>query len=412
MSSTILRPHPAATPQDWIVDAAITGLLAAVTCGPHLAMALIGGYYGAYYGNPVVVFVTCLALVTPLVLRRHYPVLMIWLMGMAALMQTLVTATPTMSLVVIPIAVYSIARWVPGDEARHALWWGLFGSVIGPARWTLAVGPFYAGRMILLIFAAIVCFGCVVTPYAVGRRVREQAEADASWRRAQLERQKMSLAAQEQRVRLAEIDARQDIARELHDIVAHSLSVIIVQAEGGKALAAKKPEAAAQVLDTIAETGREALAEARRIVAVLRQDAGAADWGPAPTLDDIADLVARTGERIDFTESGERPSVSSAVALTAYRVVQEGLTNVLKHAGPTARAWVALESSPDRLVVTVTDDGAGAAVRSDGRGNGLRGMRERVDAMGGTLEAGPREDGGFRVRAVLPATAGPSTGRM
>ncbi|MGL5405983.1 MAG: sensor histidine kinase [Propionibacteriaceae bacterium] len=403
----MFREHPTATRTDWVVDGCLAALLTSLTCAPHALIMLLEEPYSAYYGNPVLVLLTCLGMTIPLILRRHYPLLMLSAIALSAMAQVCVTQTPTLSLIVIPLAVYSVARWVDGEPARIALWWGVVGATLGPLRWVLAVGPFYAGRMILLIFTAVVCFGCVVTPYAVGRRIREQSEADIAWRRTQLERQRITLLTQEQRVRVAEANARQEIARELHDIVAHSLSVMIVQAEGGKAIAIKKPEAAAAVLGTIAETGREALDEARRIVGVLRsnnQNMGSADFGPAPTLADIPDLVARTGDRIHLAISGTQPILPSTLELTAYRVIQEALTNFLKHAGPRAHAWVNVTYQQQLIDIYIRDDGAGAAIRSDGLGNGLRGMEERVTAMGGTLAANPLSEGGFAVHVLLPVT--------
>jgi signal transduction histidine kinase len=257
---------------------------------------------------------------------------------------------------------------------------------------------------VLLVLAMTVCAGLVLTPYAVGRRLRESALIDSQQRIVKAQRYRAILAEREQQARVAEERTRNEIARELHDIVAHSLSVMIVQAEGGKALATKKPEKAPEVLETIAETGREALLEMRRIVGVLRQDTDA-EFSPSPSLAEIPDLVDKSGVKVELKVTGEEPVVSQALGLVIYRVVQEALTNVLKHAGPSAHATVTLAYSPTAIYVEILDDGYGAAVQGDGRGHGLQGMRERVTSMGGQLSAGPRKEGGFRVMAKLPVQA-------
>ena len=275
-------------------------------------------------------------------------------------------------------------------------------------RWQLTIAAGYdptsGTPWVLLILAMAVCAGLVLTPYAVGRRLRESALIDSQQRIAKAQRYRAILAEREQQARVAEERTRNEIARELHDIVAHSLSVMIVQAEGGKALATKKPEKAPEVLDTIAETGREALVEMRRIVGVLRQDTDA-DYSPSPGLAEIPELVEKSGVKVTFTVTGQEPVVSQALGLVAYRVVQEALTNVLKHAGPGAHASVTLAYSPTAIHVEIVDDGYGDAVQGDGRGHGLQGMRERVTSMGGRLSAGPRKEGGFCVMAKLPVQA-------
>ena len=155
------------------------------------------------------------------------------------------------------------------------------------------------------------------------------------------------------------------------------------------------------MLDTIAETGREALLEMRRIVGVLRQDTDA-EFSPSPGLIEIPDLVEKSGAKVELRVTGAEPVVSQTLGLVVYRVVQEALTNVLKHAGPSAHATVDLTYSPTAIHVEILDDGYGDAVQGDGRGHGLQGMRERVTSMGGQLSAGPRKEGGFCVIANLP----------
>jgi signal transduction histidine kinase len=305
------------------------------------------------------------------------------------------------------VVAYSVARWIPGQPARAVVVIGAFGAVLGPMRWILDdFGNPSLRQLIWLALASFVCLGLVITPYAIGRRVRESGEAHQDRVAAAEERYRTLLVERDQDARLAESRARTQIARELHDIVAHSLSVMIVQAEGGRALAAKKPEAATQALTTIAETGREALSEMRRILGVLREapePGREAEFAPAPRLTDIPDLVARTSDRVRLAVHGQPPRVSAALELTVYRVVQEALTNFLKHAGPSATAMVTLTYGMHQIAIDVLDNGvASPTVAPQNPGHGLRGMHERVASMGGRLLTRARPNGGFQVTAVLP----------
>ena len=210
--------------------------------------------------------------------------------------------------------------------------------------------------------------------------------------------------------RQAAADERLRIARELHDIAAHQVSVIAIQAEAGQALLPDQPARAATVLATIGDAARDALTELRRVLGVLRdvdRDATASPTSaatePQPGLDDLDDLVARVrdaGVAVDLTVEGSRDvPLPDGVDLSAYRIVQEALTNVLKHAG-SARAEVNVRFLPHQLDLEIRDEGCGAT-RTNG-GHGLVGMRERVDLLGGELTAGNRPGGGFAVSARLP----------
>jgi signal transduction histidine kinase len=206
------------------------------------------------------------------------------------------------------------------------------------------------------------------------------------------------------------VDAeRLRIARELHDVVAHSMATINVQAGVAAHLLREQPEQATKALEAmeaVRSTSKEALRELRGILNLLRSTDDAEPTAPVPRLSQLDDLVAaseKAGLATTVEVRGPAREVPPAVDLAAYRVVQESLTNTLRHAGP-ATARVNLSYGPDTLVVEVTDDGRGAsaAVPGPGDGNGLRGMRERAEAVGGTLHAGPSASGGFSVRAVLP----------
>ncbi|MEM9465915.1 MAG: sensor histidine kinase [Actinomycetota bacterium] len=204
--------------------------------------------------------------------------------------------------------------------------------------------------------------------------------------------------------RHAVADERTRIARELHDVVAHSMSVMVVQAGAARRVLDANPQQAADALEAIEATGRESLDEMRRILGVLRSDDEELELAPAPSLDDFGRLVdhcEQAGLPVELTVEGDPVELPASLELSAYRIVQESLTNTLKHAGP-ARATVALTYADDELHVRVHDDGRGAAATAVGAGQGLVGMRERVEAFGGSLDAGPRAGGGYAVSAVLP----------
>jgi signal transduction histidine kinase len=194
------------------------------------------------------------------------------------------------------------------------------------------------------------------------------------------------------------------IARELHDVVAHSMGVIAVQAGTGEYLIDTDTAEAKRSLHAIAETSRSALAEIRRMLGVLRSDDGAADRAPARGLDDLDELtgeLAAAQVNVTVSVAGTPGALPRSVDLNAYRIVQEALTNVLKHAGP-ANASVSVRHDAGAVRLTISDDGDGSVVNTTGGGHGLVGMRERVAVYGGTLEAGPRSGGGFEVDAWLP----------
>ncbi|WP_030435149.1 sensor histidine kinase [Actinoplanes subtropicus] len=195
---------------------------------------------------------------------------------------------------------------------------------------------------------------------------------------------------------------RARIARELHDVVAHGMSVITVQAAYGRLVVRSEPAEAAGALDAIETTGRQSLAELRRLLGVLRTgEPGPAREEPAPGLADLARLAehtARAGVLVDVSISGEAGTLGPGLELSAYRIVQEALTNVVKHAGTDA-ARVTVEHRPGALVLEIVDRGRGGEIRAEG--HGLTGMRERAALYGGTLLAGPLPEGGFKVSATL-----------
>ncbi len=234
-----------------------------------------------------------------------------------------------------------------------------------------------------------------IVGFAVGDKYRE---VDAAKERAALaERER------EERARRAVADERARIARELHDVVGHSVSVMTVQASAVRRLLEQDQERVSEALQVVEQTGREALAEMRRMVGVLRHAEDGPALAPQPSLEQLERLVEHTrnaGLPVDLRVEGDPVQLPTGIDLTAYRLVQEGLTNAIKHAGAN-RAEVLVRYAGGHVEVTVSDDGCGAG-DGGGGGHGLVGMRERVSVYGGKLEAGARPEGGFLLRATLP----------
>lgn len=367
-----------------------------------------------------------LLLLIPLIWRRRFPVAVFTVVSLACFLQVVVGVGPLFGDVGFLVALYSISAYASRRMRLAALGVGVLGAFVATLSWwpsSLRVweenpydtGPWYEPLIPPLLLLALVGFTWTLGDLLRTRRAYV-AELEERARRLELER--------DQQARLARTAERTRIARELHDIVAHSLSIVIAQADGGRYAGEHDPAAALRSLDTIGTTGRGALAEMRRLLGVLRSDGkGAADDGdagdtngadvtraPQPGLDEVAALVERvraSGQSVTLATSGVEQSLPRGPGLAAYRIVQEALTNVVKHAGPAAVARVSLTYGADALRVEVVDDGRGAAVdRTDGDGQGIVGMRERVAVYGGSLTAGPAAGGGFAVNALLPMPEG------
>ena len=240
----------------------------------------------------------------------------------------------------------------------------------------------------------------------VGRRVQLREQ-----RAAQLQREQGAEA------RRIVIEERTRIARELHDVVAHRVSLMTVQAGAAKAVAAEDPEGALRAMAAVEEAGRQALDELRHLLGVLRPETGLDGLGPQPGLADLPRLVEQirgAGLDVSLATDGVPAALPARVDLFAYRIVQEALTNVLKHAGPGAHAEVRLGTEPGGIVIEVLDDGKGleppsaAAGPFRSAGHGIVGMRERALLLGGTLDARPRPGRGFQVVAHLPTGGEPT----
>lgn len=261
--------------------------------------------------------------------------------------------------------------------------------------------PSTDSKLDAMVAPALSCAGLAVSAWALGVAGSQRDR----YVRGLLESAEQTRRVAERDVVLAAQDERARIAREMHDVVAHGLSVIVVQADGARYAAAQDPDVAVTTLGTIADTGRDSLAEMRRLLGLLRTEESGVR--PQPRLDDVPHLVdeaVAAGTPVDAELPDVWPQVSEGVGLATYRVVQEALTNVRKHAGPqaTVRLRVAVES--DAVRVHVADDGRGAAGDPvpGSTGHGLVGMRERVGVHGGELRAGPAPGGGWVVDARIP----------
>ena len=254
------------------------------------------------------------------------------------------------------------------------------------------------GQLGQFIFVSLIFTVVWVVGFSLGRKFAEADEARERAARAERER--------ELRARDAVAEERARIARELHDVVGHSVSVMTVQASGVRRLLRPEQEREREALLIVERTGREALAEMRRMVGVLRRPEEAPALAPQPSLEHLDRLVEQareTGLPVDLRVEGEALELPAGVDLTAYRLVQEGLTNAIKHSHAT-RAEVVVSYGDAQIEVTVSDNGNGVG-NGGGGGHGLVGMRERVSVYGGQLDAGPQPGGGYRLRAKLPVAS-------
>ncbi len=340
----------------------------------------------------------------------------------------LLTALMTLPLVLrrvhpIPVFVLTLLTWgadrvldypATTSSAAVVLVFHSIGSEL-PRRMSTAIGvPVVVAVSAFTVLGAVtlesVTWGSAVftllataVPLLLGREVHERrrrfTELEERAERAERER--------EARAKQAVADERARIARELHDVVAHQMTVMTLQAEGAHRVAGSSDPRIVEALGVIRDAGREALGEMRRMVGLLRDpDAATPDMAPLPQLSDLDTLIAgieRAGVPVDFSVSGTPHKLGEGIELSVFRIVQESLTNAVRHGGPGVSATVAIHYGDDRLDVSVRDDGRGAANRDEnGDGHGLVGMRERVAVLGGTFTAGPRPGGGFEIEASLP----------
>ncbi|MFB7590277.1 sensor histidine kinase [Streptomyces sp. NPDC056169] len=388
-----IRRHPTGVDTFWAVVLLGFSLLWVATTYPAV-------HHSVAYGVVAGLFSLVVAL------RRRAPEKMLLLAVGLGLVQLAFGLMPFMAdfamlVIVFTVAAHDGPRWA----SRLALVGGLSASTLSQLRWNTEGIESVAARIFFTVIMTV--------PFALAwvlgdsLRTRRAYFAQLEERASRLERER------EAQAKVAVAAERARIARELHDVVAHNVSVMVVQADGAAYVMDSSPETAKQALETISTTGRQALAEMRRLLGILRtgehQEAG--EYVPQPDVGQIEDLVEQVrgaGLTVDFAIEGSPRPLPSGVELTAYRIVQEALTNTRKHGGPDVGASVRLVYFDDGLGLLVEDDGRGAPQEmyedggADGRGHGLIGMRERVGMVGGTLDAGPRPGGGFRISALLP----------
>jgi signal transduction histidine kinase len=366
-----------------------------------LALLTSGLYVTAAPDLPLWIAVTIVvAMTVPLVVRRVWPVpVFAWGLLVAAgsgwwVMQ--VVWAPALV-----IGLYTVAVLRPRRDALVAaalLAVGAVASSIHTFSSTSASSWYAPAASLIAVVVAATVFGLYIrTRRALLEHLRERA------RRLEHERdQQAALAAAAERAR---------IARDMHDIVAHHLTVMIALSEGAAAQALSAPERAAEVMRTVSATGRLALTDTRRLLGVLRDRADdAASRTPLPDLaglDQLIDRVRATGLPVRYDVEGSPSAVSPGTQLTLHRIVQEALTNTMKHAGRGASAEVRVRYAADEVRVEVADDGAGASggTLRPGTGRGLTGMRERVEAFGGDVHSGPRTPRGWLVSARIHVAA-------
>jgi signal transduction histidine kinase len=340
------------------------------------------------------------AMAAALLARRRFPLAVTAVVSALALQQVLwypPANDPLPYDAAVLIAMYSTVKY------GRRLWQGLAAAVPVAIGIGIELARHNRGGTVVLLgaFYVAACAGTWLGGYTV--RTRRLYVAGLEERAATAERERDHLA------RIAVVEERATIARDLHDVVAHGLAVMIVQADGAAYALDGEPEQARVAIKQVAATGRDALEDMRRLVGVLR---GAEPADPADrrrvTLDQLVDRARSAGVPMTVHVTGERPDLPAAVELTVYRVVQEALTNVLRHAGTGAAVRLDVRYRPGSVEVEMVDDGAGAPAGPADRpgGHGLVGMRERVLVHGGTFAAGPVLGGGWRVRAAVPLPDG------
>jgi signal transduction histidine kinase len=379
-----------------VPDGLVAALLIAVTLVDLSQGVTRSGH--TYAPHDALGYAVTLTVIGALTVRQRLPLLVLTVVLCGEVYLSVQDHPPSGDVIAMLVAVYTVAAHLP--LALSALG-GLASLVVAGA-----LAPVDEGTV--RVFSLISDLGLFAGVWWLGRslRLRRSYLAELEERAARLEKARFADA------RTARVEERSRIARELHDVVAHHVSVMTVQAGAARRIMDRNPDGARQAVETIEQVGRTALSEMRRIVGVLRTERDlaepAAELTPQPGTQDLAGLVEQireTGLTVHLDIDGEPRDLSTGVDLAVYRLVQEALTNSLKHAGPHANAWVRLRYSDHALTLEITDDGCGsseAACNDPGPGHGLVGMRERVALYGGELRIGPRAGGGFEVRARFP----------
>ncbi|QDC23946.1 two-component sensor histidine kinase [Georgenia yuyongxinii] len=407
----LLRRHP------WWLDGLIAAVYVLLSVGDFLVERHLGMV------RPPSGLILTAAFTVLVLLRRHIPVIGITVVGLAVPLHRLLvlgtardpapgdifsgnvqlevgtTSVAGYDLLTLALLLYAVAAY-----RNRTVTWLTFsgvGAAVAAAIFVFADQRSWLGEL-------LGCTGVLLVATLIGLQVRSRRT-----RLFELEERARQLALErDQREQIAVSTERTRIAREMHDVVAHSIAVMITLAEGASAAMERRPEQARLALDELADTGRRALADTRRMVGVLREDhppavpstAATADpLAPQPGAHDVADLVQRfrvTGLPVRLAESGPPLPGDTGLQLAVYRIVQECLTNVLRYARLSPRIDVTIARTPRSVGIVVDNDAGSAGTAVQGGGKGLIGMRERAAVYGGTVEAGPTETG-WRVRAQL-----------
>jgi signal transduction histidine kinase len=371
-----------------------------------LAVATVGVtvFGGSRPVSPPVALLFRLAMAAPVAVRRRYPVGAFAAVVVVGGLEVLAFPRPFGSDLAVFVLLYTVAAYRPRSVSVPALAVCLVGSLVAILVWAPShvVHSWWAFGGVGAAFAGPALLAWLLGDSMQWRRGYYRGLEE---RAARLERERDAQA------QIAVAAERARIARELHDVVAHHVSVMVVQADGAAFALDTSPARTREALTAISRTGRQALTEMRRLLGVLRSaDDDSAELEPQPGVEQLGGLLEQaraSGLPVSFAVEGVPRPMPAGAALAAYRVVQESLTNARKHGGPTVTAAVTLRFCEEQLVIKVTDDGrrpAEAHVNGDGQGLGLIGMRERVEIYGGSVSAGPWP-GGWRVQATLPLPA-------
>jgi signal transduction histidine kinase len=386
-------------------DAAIAVILG-TAAGLSLYIATDPALTQEFADYPLGVAVTALTVLhLAVLLRRRFPVATL-LVGAAAYFPLPLADIPEGQVSPVSLFILLYTAGAYGGRRRELARRIVSIAIVALVLWAVLREPPvpFEGRVpiqLVNLFVAAANLYYLVAALLLGNLVRNRRAREAT-----LEAQTAALAAAQQDLaRRAVLDERVRIARELHDVLAHHVSLMGVQAGAARRVLSSNADAVPDLLGSIEGSSREALVELQRLLGLLRQDEEDAAIGGQPRLDRLPELAAQMREAgLDVEIAVEHgPPLPAGVELSAYRIVQEALTNTLKHAGPGARAQVELRRSASALELAITDDGKGAEGRAVGApGHGLVGMRERVNLLGGELRVGRRSGGGFEVRAWFP----------
>jgi signal transduction histidine kinase len=387
LAGPVEAPRTRRRRRSWVLDVSLAVIVGALSAGSMFA--------GEHHSPFAIRVLLLAALVVPLVLRRVLPIpVLAWILTLstvAALAESRLGAPEAAA-----VALYTVIA--SGSRRRGVI-------AAGIAEGCILLAAIRLGSDALTIFIPLTAVNAAVLGLGLYTGARRALLAELRDRAARLERER------DQQGELAAAAERARIAREMHDVVAHHLTVMVALSDGAAAASIADPSRAAEAMRAVSSTGRQALADTRRLLGVLAERDGDSEGSPSRVplpgfaeLGPLVDGVRAAGLPVVLEIRGRPDDLSSTLQATIYRLVQEALTNTLKHGGPGSSAQVRLDVGPGEVCLQVTDDGAGAAAPvPSGVGRGLAGMRERVRAFGGSVDAGPGPSGGWEVVARLPS---------